>query len=274
MRNLFAIHTLSLLLTLSAYASGPVILVTDIDDTIKVSHVLDKDSALANVSQKDNAFLGMPQLYRAMVQERKVDQVFYLSNAPARVMTVYHQRFLASSGFPSGVLLLKEGADRDHKVSSLRTIIRKQKPRELILIGDNGERDTEFYAQIVSEHPGLKITTFIRHAYSVEGFDRRSGKPLERGQLGFASSIDLAEKIGQRGYLSAVAYERLALEIIPRALTEGKLLKRGLHIMFPAWLDCRDYRVEKLYSTPATAALVQSFEIKLQNRCTRVPFGG
>lgn len=270
----FITFTLALSLSQSLFAEGPRILVSDIDDTIKVSHVLDKDSTVANAFTRKNAFLGMPELYQALKAEGRIDRVLYLSNAPVWLMYPFHKKFLKRTGFPvDGLLLRKDIRDSDHKVNALRQLIRTAQPSELVLIGDNGEEDTTKYAKIAKEFPDLKITTFIHLAYSQRGFKGSIGKPLESEQIPFATSLDLGAKLLEQEFLSPKAYESLIEYVTPIALSESDYVERGKQMIFPAWFDCRDFSLEPLpVTSSAQENLVQAIEERIRNRCARQPF--
>jgi hypothetical protein len=268
---------LTIFLTLfSALASAnqQSILISDIDDTIKVSHVLDTDSVVANASMTRNSFMGMPSLYQALLRDQKADKFVYLSNAPERLMLWLHKRFLQSNGYPDGSLLLSRSLHaKDHKLSSIRNVIKTENPKELILIGDNGEKDTIIYAQIKREYPNLKITTYIHQVYSLAGYRNNFGKPLEIEQSGFATSLDLAAQFQRSGYLSQVTYDEVLRANIPKALAESPYVERGGHMMFPAWLDCRDVQSFDLSDMlDDKEQLVEKFEKKLTQRCSRRPY--
>lgn len=261
------------LLSFSALADQERILVSDIDDTIKVSHVLDKHSTVLNVPFKKNAFMGMAQLYKKVLEDKKADQVVYLSNAPKFLMTGFHGRFLKKNGFPEGRLLLPKGLSiKNHKVESLRKIIKNENPKELILVGDNGERDTLIYAQIRKEFPNLKMTTYIHLVYSLTGFDGNVGKKLEENQIGYATSMDLAVQMKSREQLGQGSYEAFVKDIVDDALAEGEDEERGLVMMFPNWVDCRDLSRPIFPLVTGSEADVLQFELKLADRCQREPF--
>lgn len=262
------------LLPIYAEARDLKILVSDIDDTIKVSHVLDKDSTVANAFTRKNSFLGMAELYQALKREKSVDQIYYLSNAPVWLMYPFHKKFLKRTGFPvDGLILRKDIRDRDHKVSALRHIILTQKPSELLLIGDNGEQDTVKYHKIAKEFPQLKITTYIHQAYSQIEFNGSRGQLLEKNQIGFATSIDLAADLFTKKMLSPHSYRQIMTKLAPLALTEDDEIERGKPMMFPAWFDCRDFT---LHSLPVPSIeeidLVEKMEQRIRERCAREPY--
>lgn len=268
------IPALLFVLSSFAFADNKVILVSDIDDTIKVSHVLDKDSTVANAFVQKNAFLGMPELYTSLLADKKVDEIVYLSNAPKLLMLPFHKRFLARTGFPEGKLLLSSGlSNKNHKVTSLRELIKKENPKELILVGDNGERDTLVYATIQKEFPAVKMTTYIHQAYSLAGFKGSIGKPLEVNQSGFATALDLSAELMNLDLLSESSYAALLSTIIPAALKEGNFGERGRPLMFPAWFDCRDFKVTELpVKKDVDEKSLNEFNKKLAERCSIEPF--
>lgn len=263
-----------LVLSSFAFADNKVILVSDIDDTIKVSHVLDKDSTVANAFVPKNAFLGMANLYSLLIEDKTVDQIVYLSNAPKYLMLPFHKNFLKRTGFPAGKLLLSTGlSNKNHKIESLRNLIKNESPKELILVGDNGERDTLVYAAIQKENPSLKITTYIHQAYSLAGYKGSVGKPLEVNQNGFATALDLSVELMNQDLLSESSYAKLLTRIIPVALKEGNYGERGRPLMFPAWFDCRDFKVIELpVKKDVDEKSLAEFNKKLSERCSIEPF--
>ncbi len=263
-----------LLLSSIAFADQETILITDMDDTIKNSHVLDPDSTIANAFLPRNSFLGMPELYTSLVNDKKINEIIYLSNAPKWLMYPFHRRFLRKEGFPYGRLLLNRTlSKKNHKLNSIRNIIEKENPKELILVGDNGEHDTEVYAQIAKEYPEQKITTYIHQVYSQAGFHNNYGKLLEENQRGFATALDLSSELMKQELLTEESYVGLMNEITPVAMKEGNYRERGGPIMFPAWLDCRDYSpVELPVKRDLSPELVAGFNKKLTERCSGEPY--
>lgn len=258
---------IALILLLPQLVTARTLLVSDMDDTIKVSHVLDIDSALANARQTKNAFMGMPELYQALIKIPNATPMHYLSSAPQRIMEYYHRRFLSRNNFPSGKLVLnRKLIDHEHKITSLRRMIEEYRPTKMILIGDNGERDTIVYAQIRKEFPDIGGETYIHLAYSQAGFEKNQGKPLLDGQIGWATSIDLASDLLQKGYINKSAYLELIKSVMPKALAENPNIERGRQMMFPAWFDCRDLKIPELPEVPA------ELQRKIEYRCEIAPY--
>ncbi len=259
--------TLALFLLIPQLAFSKVLLVSDMDDTIKVSHVLDVDSAVANARQTKNAFMGMPELYQSMAKIPDATEFHYLSSAPRKLMLYLHHFFLWQNDFPSGKLVLNNKLiDSQHKINSLRKMIAELNPTKMILIGDNGERDAEVYAQIRKEFPHIGGETYIHIAYSLEGFEKNNGKKLQEGQIPWATSIDLAFDLLKKGYITEADYKRLVESVEARALAEDPYIERRQQMMFPAWFDCRDYKV------PVLPFISNELQTKIEDRCAREPY--
>lgn len=274
-------NTTSLLLATLVFssisASADTLLVSDMDDTIKVSHVLDKDSVIANVAMIHNVFMGMPELYQAITQIPEVKTVKYLSNAPKKIIGDLHEKFLTLNKFPKGDFVARGWYDlrtgNSHKVNSLRKFIKQYDPKELILIGDNGEGDAEIYAQIRTEYPNVLGPTYIRQAYSSRGFSGNFARPLHEGQIPFSSSVDIALDLFKRGYLSSEAVTDHVLTVVPNILAEDEDENRG-STAFPEWYDCRDFNIPELPLLVDLKAndLLQEYGNKVQQRCSTEPY--
>ncbi len=255
-----------LLLLPQVVLSRTVLLVSDMDDTIKVSHVLDPDSAVANAISLKNAFMGMPELYQKLSRIEGATRIHYLSNAPEDIMRKFHKKFIRKNRFPKGELVLNSKLlDPEHKVKSLRKMIEKFQPDEMILIGDNGEHDPEVYGQIRKEYPHIGGLTYIHLAYSKFGFEGSFGKPLLDNQIGWVTSLDLALDLMFKGVLTMKDYLHVVKAVEERALAEKNDVERNRQMMFPAWFDCRDFNV------PVLPAISSELQTKIETRCAGEP---
>ena len=147
--------------------------ISDIDDTIKVTEVRDKKAALRNTFlRKFQAVPGMAEFYQALVCSNAV--VFhYISASPWQLYEPL-STFVASNGFPSGSFDLKQFRVKDRNFFSLFASPEKYKPgviepllkqfpkRKFILIGDSGERDPEIYGALARDFPKQIKQIFIR----------------------------------------------------------------------------------------------------------------
>lgn len=146
--------------------------VTDIDDTIKISSVTDRKELMANTFFRPwKAVPGMAALYQ---QWAKAGAVFhYVSNSPWPLESEL-ESFLAHERFPAGTTHLRPFSARDtltealfkpnghHKEDVLRSLMNDFPQRKFILIGDSGERDPEIYGAIAREFPDRITKILIR----------------------------------------------------------------------------------------------------------------
>lgn len=148
-----------------------VTVISDIDDTVKISDVLDRKALVRNTfTAVYKPTKGMPELYRALHEQGAY--FHYLSSSPWQLQREL-QSFLLQY-FPKGTMSLRHfrlgdqsfwdffHSSMDYKLNSLRARIQAFPQHQFILIGDSGEKDAEVYAQIYSEFPNKIQTILIR----------------------------------------------------------------------------------------------------------------
>ncbi len=144
--------------------------ISDIDDTIKISEVTDKKALLANTFMKPfEAAPGMAAAYQRLADAEAV--FHYVSSSPWQLYVPLRD-FMSDTAFPPGSFHLRDFRLKDETLfNMLKSSIETKPPvieallasyprRDFILIGDSGEQDPEIYGQIARQHPGR-----IRHIY-------------------------------------------------------------------------------------------------------------
>jgi phosphatidate phosphatase APP1 len=160
-----------------------VTVVTDMDDTIKVTNILDQNEKIANTFLRPfNAVPGMPELYRSWKNALGPRIHFHVVSAGPWQFHEPLRRFTEEAGFPPftwdmrsvdigdiRVLLseLSQNLDTiyDHKVQKIRALMSRFPKRHVVLVGDSGERDPEVYAMIVAEFMDRVDAVFIRNVH-------------------------------------------------------------------------------------------------------------
>ncbi len=240
------------------------LIVSDIDDTIKDTEVLHKSKAFFKMFQTDLLFGEMPFLYSKIHSDLKMNghdvvQV-YLSNAPISIFAEIHPTFLMRNGFPVGIPMLRQSMfEKEHKIKSLRALINRYSPEEIILVGDNGENDPAIYEQFEEEvktsHPNVPVHSFLRKAY----LESEHGKSLSPTQIGFVSGGEIAVDLGEQGIIS----EQSVSEIINHSLADDLGLK------LPSWINCQGHRPQTLGKLNHLKVHVEKLEDAIQKRCER-----
>jgi Uncharacterized conserved protein len=154
-----------------------VAVVSDIDDTIKISEVLDRKALLRNTFV--NPFRPVPGMAPVFAEwSREPDtQFFYVSASPWQLYEPLAE-FVQTNGFPSGVFLLKEFRWKDrtfwnlfadperYKTERIEGIIKQVPKRRFVLVGDSGERDPEAYGELARRFPKQVVRIVIRDVTS------------------------------------------------------------------------------------------------------------
>lgn len=143
------------------YAST--LVVTDIDDTVKVTDVLNKKNAVYNALFSKAEFSGMSELYRTM--NLPGTTFFYVSGSP-KILDERIEEFLEFNKFPQKAnLILKKNLKIntfDYKVEAITNLIKETNPDKIILIGDDTEYDPEVYEAISKAFPLKVASIYIR----------------------------------------------------------------------------------------------------------------
>jgi len=150
--------------------------ISDIDDTVKVTNVANRRELLANTLLREfYAVPGMAEVYRRWQETGTA--FHYVSSSPWQLANCLG-RFFHETGLPSGSMHLKLFRLKDstplgrlpsRKRSKRRTIeqiIADFPRRKFLLVGDSGERDPEVYAAVACRHPDRVAGVAIRQ---VEG---------------------------------------------------------------------------------------------------------
>ncbi len=158
---------------LVAIPATGVSIVSDIDDTIKDSNVLNRDELLRNTFLRTfKAVAGMSALYQQYAAQSDALRFHYLSSSPHQLYPALLS-FLSEQQFPLGSVHLRHidigdelfgsgDSSRQHKLAVLRELLQRFPNRQFVLIGDSGEADPEIYAEIARAYPEQVRGIYIR----------------------------------------------------------------------------------------------------------------
>lgn len=216
------------------------LLISDVDDTLKVAHVLNKLDLIQNGMRTDNPFLGMSSLYQMRLKNEPGLVIAYVSNAYEIIMDGKHNELLKKAKFPAGeVLLRKNPTDNEHKNNAIRALVAKYNPKKMVLIGDNAEGDPEIYAKASEEFKRLDIEVYIHQIYSTKS-SKEKGTELHPGQIGYVTAVDLAMMWFGQNFIRQSDMQNWVSQIVPLVLKEKENLSSGA-LAFPSWMNCKDF---------------------------------
>ncbi len=163
--------------------------ISDIDDTIKLTEVRDREAMLRNTFLRPfRPAPGMSALY-ARWRTNDHAQFHYVSASPWQLYPALAE-FRRTNGFPAGTFHLKTLRVKDetfldlfqspveYKLGVIEPLLAKFPQRRFILVGDSGEADPEVYGEVARRHPEQIERILIRE---VTGEDENA----ERYQTAF-----------------------------------------------------------------------------------------
>lgn len=152
------------------------IIISDVDDTILVSHSTSFLKKLYLLLTKNHqarrAVKGILEFYTELHQQQEA-KFFYVSSSEWNLYD-FLKDFVRFSGLPDGVFLLQDiksglldlfksgGGSHSHKRIKIESLLGVYPEAGFVLIGDSGQKDPEIYRQIVLGQPSRIKGVFIR----------------------------------------------------------------------------------------------------------------
>lgn len=146
--------------------------ISDVDDTIKVSDVADMQALLANTFLREfRPVPGMAALYRRWAGAGVA--FHYVSSSPWPLYPAL-AGFLDAEDFPRGSFHLRTIRLKDEsffnlfqapeafKIPTIEGLFNTFPGRRFVLVGDSGERDPEIYGEIARRFPEQIVHVFVR----------------------------------------------------------------------------------------------------------------
>jgi len=153
-------------------------IISDFDDTVIVSNVLDKKQLIKNSLTKNylqrNIVQGMSNAYRDLLKKNnpfpELSPVIFVSGSPRQIQISIEQ-FLDHYHFPTNIVLTKqiggEQADpllnqQKYKVDKIEELFKLFSWMQFILVGDDGEKDPESYHLLQQRYPDRIKSIWVR----------------------------------------------------------------------------------------------------------------
>jgi len=163
--------------------------ISDIDDTIKVSEVTDKKRLVTNTFFRPfRAVDEMADVYSGWA--RTGVQFHFVSSSPWQLY-VPLSNFASEAGFPQATYHLKRLRLKDSsfwqlfadplktKSATIEPILAAYAGRKFVLVGDSGEKDPEVYGTLARRHPDQVLRIYIRDVTGEPADSVRYSKAFE-----------------------------------------------------------------------------------------------
>ncbi|GAB1727939.1 hypothetical protein NU195Hw_g6242t1 [Hortaea werneckii] len=172
--------------------------ISDIDDTIKVTQTTDAIGILENTFTVENPepIAGTPDLYTKIKSLLNDPTFFYLSASPYNLYPFLRQ--FRDTHFPHGTMILRDASwqnlgglitslqagTTDYKNDRITKIHSWFPHRRFVCIGDSTQSDPESYGDMARKYPGWIRAIFIRKATGIAGMSEEKNQP-ERFEKAF-----------------------------------------------------------------------------------------
>lgn len=185
-------------LDVHVWAEKGVSVISDIDDTIKISEVLDRAALLRNsFCQAFKPVPGMAEVYQHWAAANDA-QFHYVTASPWQLYQPLSE-FIQAHHFPAGTFHMKDFRLKDrtavdiltsperYKPGAIEPLLRKFPKRHFVLVGDSGEKDPEIYGALAREYPKQIRAILIREVLATPQVQRYAkafaGLPAEKWRL-------------------------------------------------------------------------------------------
>jgi hypothetical protein len=158
-------------------------IVSDIDDTIKLTDVRNRKEMLRNTFLRPfRPVDGMVDLYQRLARQGAT--FHYVSGGPWQLFAPL-EAFRAESGFPAGTFHMRRYAAahltglasvNEHgpaKEAAIEALLTAFPQRRFVLVGDTGEQDPEIYGKLAAKHAEQIVAVWIRNATDEQAADER-----------------------------------------------------------------------------------------------------
>ncbi|KAJ3536706.1 hypothetical protein NMY22_g5912 [Coprinellus aureogranulatus] len=159
--------------------------ISDIDDTVKISNVLDTGALLKSTFLEDpKPVSGMPELYRSLSQKLNGPQFIYITGSPYQLYpflnsfldTAYPDakgpiftQNLTVVNIPEAIkLFTNDQGTLEYKIKTIDRLQTMYPQKKWLAIGDSTQKDPEAYATIFKKYSGFISCIWIRQ---VDGAD-------------------------------------------------------------------------------------------------------
>lgn len=206
----------------SAAETSRYLLVTDVDDTIKVSHINDFKSKVIRYLKSPVPFAGMPRLYGHMLNEATSNQLnptfMVLSGTPTLFESSIYE-FLEVFNFPEPFRVQTRSLLVDTKGYKTEAVVdligeRTGDSGTIILIGDDTEHDFAAYrdsVKVLGRNTPFQTQIYIRRVNkSATG---QTSWTTFQGAVAFDSAADIAAYELSENRLSRAAVEEVFSDI-------------------------------------------------------------
>lgn len=230
MKNFLYLLPIFFSFLISNYAySQKVYIISDIDDTIKITGLKAGTKEMIEQGSRSRAFFGLDTVYQLFVESGQVKngvpdrEVYFVSGAPGPLGKL-STHFLRKNEFPfpsKAYFFHKKIGEKtlDAKLNAIIPLIEGNSNATFILIGDNGEFDPDVYKYLQDKY-GSRVVVFIHYVYgatnkNVVNYSTASTRQtfeIFKNQIPYFTGVDLGVQFYKLGLISKENLLKVATE--------------------------------------------------------------
>ena len=171
-------------LVLSGYSqeSSKIVLISDFDDTYRITNTKSKITAALNAVFTKKVFGGMSLLYEQI--DRNAEAFYMLSNSPKKLRRRVKKILWNNNLNPDSICLYEKiGTPYEQKYNFITEMLDKHHDALFILVGDDSGEDPEIYHSIQNNNVGRIAAIYIRPV---------RGRTVPKGSRIFHTAFDIA----------------------------------------------------------------------------------
>jgi hypothetical protein len=170
--------------TTLAAGKNDFVVISDVDDTLKITNVPSYGSSLKNLFFGKKTFLGMSELFKSY--QNQTQTFYYLSAAPQSVLSRVENMLIHGNHFPKGIFLFSNWFDwkrnYDFKYEKLIELA-KSISQPFLLIGDDTQSDPDVFQAFKANQNSEKILQVYVH--------RVTNRSIPTELVSYSTSFDL-----------------------------------------------------------------------------------
>jgi hypothetical protein len=198
-----------------------IMVVSDIDDTIKWSHILGPEMVVDGPNYH-LAFKGMPEVYTSLANGGA--KIVYVSGAPDALiaklqLNLIPQKVISTNHFPDGEIYLHKIGEstEDFKVATITKIMKDNPAVDFVLIGDNGQKDIDTYTRIRQDP---EIGSRAQQVFIHKIYNGSPSLEPKADQHPFVTAADLAAMLYGLNFLNAQDLTAV-VNIVKQGMNDG-----------------------------------------------------
>jgi hypothetical protein len=251
--------------SVQAEARELTLVIVQVEDTLKLSHVQNFWDSLNYSTDTKQRFVGMNAALSQLARMSPDKDFVYLTQEPELAAGMAEMDFVNKNGFPRGQFMTYSSlSDKVIQTKMLRKIIKAYSPAQVILLSHNGGLDPEIFHEIAAEFRSIPFLQYIHVVYSTSS-SSEMGSFLFPEQIGYVTAVELLVDWQLKRLTGFSEMSTLVKTLIPRVVAENSGAKGILEYAIPSFMSCDDF--EWKWSVKSEYSFLVPLRDRLVDRC-------